>query len=64
MKKFILHIILLFSYEIISQVNIGNQFQVDSRVILDLSNNINRVLRLPTPTILPTSPEGLIFMTL
>jgi hypothetical protein len=61
MKKFILHIILLFSYEIIGQVNIGNQFQVDSRVILDLSNNINRVLRLPTPTILPTSPEGLIF---
>jgi len=62
MKKFILYITLLFSYEIICQVNIGYIWSVDDSVILDLTNNSNRVLRLPSLNTLPTSPpEGLMF---
>ena len=61
MKKYILNIILLINLPIFGQVNIGNQLPVDDSVILDLKNSSNRVLLLPQPSIIPTSPEGLVF---
>ena len=61
MKKYILNIILLINLSIFGQVNIGNQLPVDDSVILDLKNSSNRVLLLPQPSILPTSPAGIVF---
>lgn len=61
MKKYILNIILLINLPIFGQVNIGNQLPVDDSVILDLKNSSNRVLLLPQPSIIPTSPAGIVF---
>ena len=61
MKKYIFYFVLFIKISIFGQVNIGSSSQVDSSIILDLKNDLNRALLLSKPTTLPTSPEGLVF---
>ena len=61
MKKIIFTYLILISFSSYSQVNLGSLNAVNSNVILDLDNDQGRVLLLPQPSILPNTPEGIMF---